>query len=111
MIIRAKTGIEAIERIEADKQIDLVLMDIKMPDLNGFEATKRIKNLRSNLPVIAQTAYAMSTDEESCLKAGCGDYISKPLRIDLLLGKIDDYLRRSLPDLRKVITRSVESKV
>jgi PAS domain S-box-containing protein len=111
MIIRAKTGIEAIERVEADKQIDLVLMDIKMPDMNGFEATKRIKNIRGNLPIIAQTAYAMSTDEESCLKAGCDDYISKPLRIDMLLGKIDDFLKRTQPVVHYVNAGNVETRV
>ena len=93
-IIRAKTGLEAIRLCEIREQIDIVLMDIKMPDLNGLEATKRIKALRNNLPVIAQTAYAMSTDEENCLHSGCDDYISKPLRIDELLKKIDHYLKK-----------------
>jgi CheY-like chemotaxis protein len=93
-IIRAKTGIEAIERMEEDIYIDLVLMDIKMPDMNGFEATKRIKQMRKNVPIIAQTAYAMSTDEENCIRSGCDDYISKPLRIDTLLKKIDKHVRQ-----------------
>ncbi len=93
-ILRAKTGLEAIQRIESDQRINLVLMDVKMPDLDGLEATRRIKMIRRDLPVIAQTAYAMSTDEESCLSAGCDDYISKPLRIDDLLRKIDAYLRQ-----------------
>ena len=65
-----------------------------MPDLDGLEATKRIKKERKALPIIAQTAYAMSTDEENCLHAGCDDYISKPLRIDDLLKKIDRYIRK-----------------
>ena len=93
-ILRAKTGLEVIRICETREQIDLVLMDIKMPDLNGLEATKRIKTLRKELPVIAQTAYAMSTDEENCLHYGCDDYISKPLRIDELLRKIDRYLKK-----------------
>ena len=93
-ILRAKTGLEVIRLCEARDNIDLVLMDIKMPDLNGLEATKRIKALRKNLPVVAQTAYAMSTDEENCLQSGCDDYISKPLRIDELLRKIDRYLKK-----------------
>jgi len=95
-ILRAKTGLEVIRLCETREQIDLVLMDIKMPDLNGLEATKRIKALRNNLPVIAQTAYAMSTDEENCLHSGCDDYISKPLRIDELLRKIDYYFKKDL---------------
>jgi len=93
-ILRAKTGLEVIRLCETREQIDLVLMDIKMPDLNGLEATKRIKALRNNLPVIAQTAYAMSTDEQNCLHSGCDDYISKPLRIDELLRKIDRYFKK-----------------
>jgi PAS domain S-box-containing protein len=93
-VLRAKTGMEAIEKCQTDKRINLVLMDIKMPDLDGIEATKRIKDDRKGLPIIAQTAYAMSTDEENCLKAGCDDYISKPLRIDDLLKKIDHYIRQ-----------------
>jgi PAS domain S-box-containing protein len=93
-ILWAKTGLEAIEMCGSNTSIDLVLMDMKMPDLSGFEATKKIKAARSNLPVLAQTAYAMATDEESCLKAGCDDYIAKPLRIDDLLGKIDRLLKR-----------------
>jgi len=93
-ILRAKTGLEVIKYCENREDIDLVLMDIKMPDLNGLEATKRIKAIRTSLPVIAQTAYAMSTDEENCLQSGCDDYISKPLRIDELLKKIDHYMKK-----------------
>jgi len=94
-ILRAKTGLEVIRLCETHEQIDLVLMDIKMPDLNGIEATKRIKALRNDVPIVAQTAYAMSTDEENCLESGCDDYISKPLRIDELLRKVDTYMKRS----------------
>jgi PAS domain S-box-containing protein len=94
-IIWVTTGREAIEKCKADPSIDLVLMDMKMPDINGFESTEQIKLLRQELPIIAQTAYAMSTDEENCLSAGCDDYISKPLRIDDLLSKIDKYLRNN----------------
>jgi len=101
-----------IERVEKDRQIDLVLMDIKMPDLNGFEATKRIKGIRKTMPVIAQTAYAMSTDEENCMKAGCDDYISKPLRIDVLLNKIDHHLKYSnATDEVEEMGKTVRSRV
>jgi PAS domain S-box-containing protein len=93
-ILHAKTGFEAIRFCTAETRINLVLMDVKMPDLDGLEATRRIKNVRKNLPIIAQTAYAMSTDEENCLRAGCDDYISKPLRIDEMLKKIDHYIKQ-----------------
>jgi PAS domain S-box-containing protein len=91
-IIRAKNGLEAVEICRNKLNIDLVLMDIKMPDMNGFDATKKIKLTRKNLPIIAQTAYAMSVDEDNCLRAGCDDYISKPLQIDDLLNKVNKYL-------------------
>ncbi|MBN1599440.1 MAG: PAS domain S-box protein [Bacteroidales bacterium] len=95
-IIRwAKTGAEAISICEDDPSIDIVLMDIKMPDLNGLEATKKIKSINKKMPIIAQTAYAMSTDEDECLRAGCDDYIPKPLRIDDLLSKINKYFNKN----------------
>jgi len=91
-LIRAKNGLEAVNICQEMLALDLVLMDIKMPDMNGFDATKKIKLSRKNLPIIAQTAYAMSIDEDNCLRAGCDDYISKPLQIDDLLDKINKYL-------------------
>ena len=65
------------------------------PPMNA-ELTRKIKDKNKELPIIAQTAYAMSTDEETCLKAGCDDYISKPIRIDDLLRKIEQYLKHGL---------------
>ncbi|MBA7589636.1 Aerobic respiration control sensor protein ArcB [subsurface metagenome] len=91
-IIRAKTGEDAVRQCYKGSKIDIVLMDIKMPDMNGFEATKEIKAIRKDLPIIAQTAYAMSTDKDQCLQIGCDDYISKPLRIDDLLKKIERFI-------------------
>ena len=67
-------------------------MDIKLPEVNGLEATKQIKKFRKTLPVIAQTAYAMSADEDECIKAGCDAYICKPVKIDPLLKLIHHYI-------------------
>ncbi|HKL07372.1 MAG TPA: response regulator, partial [Bacteroidales bacterium] len=64
---------------------DMVLMDIKMPDINGLDATIEIKKKYPDLPIIAQTAYAMEEDEIASQEAGCDDYISKPIRPDNLL--------------------------
>lgn len=83
-VIWTKTGRETIDICKSDK-VDMVLMDIKMPDLNGLEATEEIKKDFPDLPIVAQTAYAMEEDEEASMKAGCDDYISKPIRPENLL--------------------------
>jgi len=79
VVLWAKDGPECIEMFKINKDIDLVLMDIQMPGMDGIEATKILKQLRKDVPVIAQTAYAMSSDRDRCLEAGCDDYIAKPI--------------------------------
>jgi CheY-like chemotaxis protein len=90
-IVRATDGLEAVEKSK-DPNINLVLMDIKLPELDGLEATKIIKKNRKTLPIIAQTAYAMSSDEVACLKAGCDAYIAKPIKIKTFLRMIDQFI-------------------
>lgn len=90
-IIWTKTGRETID-ICLSENVDIVLMDIKMPDLNGLEATAEIKKIKKDLPIIAQTAYAMEEDEEASINAGCNDYISKPIRPENLLTLMSKYL-------------------
>jgi PAS domain S-box-containing protein len=92
-VLWAKTGTEAVDLCETDSSINLVFMDIKIPMMNGYEATKRIKNKRPELPVIAQTAYVTSYDKEEALKAGCDDYLSKPIQIKQLKDLLYKYLR------------------
>ncbi|MFA6128661.1 MAG: PAS domain S-box protein [Bacteroidales bacterium] len=77
--LHAKNGQEAVEICKNNKEINLVLMDIKMPGMNGYEATIQIKKNRPDLPVIAQTAYSTEEDRNSSKLAGCDDYISKPI--------------------------------
>jgi signal transduction histidine kinase/CheY-like chemotaxis protein len=91
-ILRAKTGREAVELCKNISKVDLVLMDIKMPDMNGFDATKEIKKSRPLLPVIAQTAFAAQDELLKCEQSGCDDIITKPIDIKLLLRKINDLL-------------------
>ncbi len=91
-VILAYSGIEAINIVKKNENIQLVLMDIRLPDMDGFETTQKIKALKPSLPVIAQTAYAMYNDRELCLKRGCDDYISKPLNKDILFQKINQYI-------------------
>jgi len=85
-------GESAVEMCRSNPLINLVLMDIQLPVMDGLEATKLIKKMRPNLPVIAQTAYAMPYDLENCLKAGCDDYITKPIDMQELLEKISKFL-------------------
>ena len=91
-LIHASNGKEALEVITQDPTVDLVLMDIKMPMMNGYEATKLIKIQRPALPVIAQTAYAMEEERKKCLDCGCDDYISKPIEPSVLFKKIKYFL-------------------
>lgn len=91
-IIRAVNGEEAVKLCNSDPAIDLVLMDIQMPVMNGFEATRLIKNVHPNLPVIAQTAYAMGEDEVKAREAGCDDYIAKPIIREKIMQKIQHFL-------------------
>ena len=91
-VLWAKDGNEAVSLCESDSSIDLVLMDIKMPFLNGFEATRLIKIKRPGLPIIAQTAYAMSSDKEEATNAGCDGYLSKSLKINQIIEVLENYL-------------------
>ena len=93
-VIRAVNGFEAIEICKSDKNINLVIMDIRLPDLSGYDATKKIKEMHPDLPVLAQTSCALSGDREISLQAGCDDYISKPLDKSLFLSKINVLLKK-----------------
>lgn len=88
----AKNGKEAVDIIEDTDDIDVILMDIRLPIMDGCEATRRIKKIHKEIPIIAQTAYALEGDKERILDAGCDDYLSKPIRFEELLSTIDKYL-------------------
>lgn len=91
-MIIAETGKEAIEQFDLHPEIDLVLMDIRLPDFTGLELTRLFKSKRSQIPVIAQTAHAMIAERQKCMEAGCDAYLTKPLRRDLLFQSIDRLL-------------------
>jgi len=91
-LLTAVNGLEAVEQCKVHPEIAVVLMDIKMPRMNGLEATRIIKSFRSDLPVIAITAFAMTRDKEHFLGAGCDDYLPKPLRRDDLIAIIQKHL-------------------
>ncbi len=85
----AANGVEAIKALEEHPNSDLILMDLKMPVMDGYEAVEEIRRSGNSIPIIAQTAYAMAVDKERALEAGCNDYISKPLNKSLLLQKVE----------------------
>jgi len=88
----AKNGHESIELIKDHTDIELVLMDIKMPDMDGYEATRAIKSIRPSLPVIIQTAFALSDEKAKSLKQGGDDFITKPINRQLLLKTLSRFL-------------------
>ena len=94
-IVHAKNGREAIELVESTPDINLVLMDIKLPEMDGYEATTRIKQMRPTIPVIAQTAYAMADDHQKILQAGCDDYITKPINRRKLMQTVEALIVKS----------------
>jgi PAS domain S-box-containing protein len=92
-IIHAANGREAVEKFGENPGIGMILMDIKMPELNGFEATKKIKEMNPFVPVIAITAYAMVGDEKKIREAGCDGYLSKPISKKTLLDKMAEFVK------------------
>jgi CheY-like chemotaxis protein len=90
-ILHGSTGKETIELFKINPDIKLILMDIKMPDMDGFEATRQIRMINKDVHIIAVTAYAMSGDEERIMAAGFDEYLSKPINKKNLLGKIEKF--------------------
>jgi CheY-like chemotaxis protein len=93
-ILPAVDGNEALATILANPQVDIVLMDMMMPEMDGFDSIRKIREMPSlkNLPIIAITAKAMSGDREKCIEAGASDYISKPVDIDQLISLLRIWL-------------------
>ena len=91
-LLFANDGKEALEICKNNPAVDLVLMDIQMPVMNGYEATREIRKFNKDLPVIAFTAYVFANDKIQCLEAGCNDFIPKPMDKNLLLKMLNKYL-------------------
>jgi len=83
-VLYARTGVDAISACRNNPDIDLILMDIRMPVMDGYEATRQIRQFNKDVIIIAQTAYVLSDDREKAIEAGCNDYISKPVKKTLL---------------------------
>jgi hypothetical protein len=93
-ILHTATGTETVETFRKNPDIDLILMDIKMPLMNGYEATRIIRSLNNDVVIIAQTANALSGDREKALEAGCNAYLAKPIRKNELFSLLQSYLTR-----------------
>ena len=93
-VLHARNGYEAVEIIKINPQIDIVLMDIKMPIMNGYEATMEIKKMKSEITVIAQSALVLDCDREKAFMAGCDEYLAKPLKKDKLMALLSKHLKK-----------------
>jgi CheY-like chemotaxis protein len=93
-ILKARTGVEALEACRNNPDIDLILMDIRMPDMGGYEATQQIREFNKEVIIIAQTAYGLTGDREKSIESGCNDYISKPINKNELQALIKKYFKK-----------------
>lgn len=94
-ILIARTGLEAVEICRNNPDIDLILMDIHMPEMNGYAVTRQIRQFNNAVIIIAQTAYGLSEDREKALESGCNDYISKPIKKEKLESVIQKHFNKS----------------
>jgi len=91
-LVWAKNGLDAVKIVKESDNIDLILMDINMPKMDGIEATRIIKSLFPDIVIIVQTAFILSGEERMCQDAGCDEFITKPIRLKYLLDTINHYL-------------------
>ena len=94
-ILRAKNGRECVELVRKEPSVDLILMDVQMPVMNGMEATKAIKSFRKDITIITQTAFALKENKENCKAVGSDDFLTKPIRVATLLKTLGKYLDSS----------------
>ena len=92
-IFKARSGIEAIELIKYTSDIDVVLLDMQMPEMNGIEAAREIRKIRKNLPIIAQTAFVFEDEKDIILEAGCDACLLKPIRKDHLITVMTSFIK------------------
>ena len=90
-ITLADDGVQALQKTSS-QSFDLIFMDIQMPNMNGYEATKAIRQQGDKTPIVALTANAMNGDVQKCISAGCDDYLSKPIDPKKLMAKTAQYL-------------------
>jgi PAS domain S-box-containing protein len=93
-ILRARNGVEAVEACRKNPNIDLILMDIKMSGMSGYEATRQIRQFNKKVVIIAQTAFGLIDDRQKAIESGCNDYISKPVKKNELINLVEKYFGR-----------------
>ncbi|MDP3444951.1 MAG: response regulator, partial [Ignavibacteria bacterium] len=92
-ILNARNGFEAVDIYRNNPDTDLILMDIQMPVMNGYDATRKIRQFNKDVVIIAQTAFRLSGDREKAIAAGCNDYITKPIKKADLLALIQKHFK------------------
>lgn len=90
---RAKNGTEAVNIIKSSMNIDLVLMDLELPEKNGIVATREIRNIRPKLPIVIQTAFAFDEQKKACKEAGANEFLTKPVNKNELIHSVEKYLK------------------
>jgi signal transduction histidine kinase len=93
-IVKARTGLQAVQAVTDHPDANLVLMDIGLPEINGYEATRRIRGFNNHIVIMAQTAYGLSGDHEKAKEAGCNEYMSKPINMALLQSLITKHFKK-----------------
>jgi CheY-like chemotaxis protein len=92
-MLTARSGYEALDIIKNTRDIDVVLLDMQMPEMNGIEAAKEIRKIRNDLPIIAQTAFIFEDDKDIILEAGCDACLIKPIRKDHLISTMSSFIK------------------
>ena len=95
-ILTAQTGVEAVEICQNNPDLDLILMDIQMPQMNGYEATKEIRKFNKEVIILAQTAFALEGDKAKTMEVGCNGYISKPIKKEELSNLLQHYFGKQV---------------
>jgi two-component system, cell cycle response regulator DivK len=93
-LLHGRTGTETLNLFRENPNVDLILMDIKMPELDGCEVTRKIRKINKSVPIIAQTAFVLDDEHHKSLEAGCNAYITKPISKKDLLNMIDDFFEK-----------------
>jgi PAS domain S-box-containing protein len=108
-IMHASNGAEALKTLILHPEIEIVLMDMRMPVMDGYEASAKIKALNPSVYIIATTAYAFTGDEEKCIRAGCDFYLSKPIKIEALIKRIGTVLLKKTKKHKTELTNTTEA--